>query len=149
MEAARLLRDEPVDIRLVGPVHVSKDALNELNKTLTVVGEMPRSQIHAEYANADLFVLPTLSEGSATVCYEALAAGLPVVTTPNAGSVIRDGVDGMIVPIRDPQSLANQIAVLSRDRKRLDEMSQQALKTAGEYTWDQYGRRLIEVIARR
>ena len=49
-------------------------------------------------ASADVFVFPSLFEGSAVVTYEALAAGLPSVVTPSAGSVVRDGVEGFIVP---------------------------------------------------
>ena len=49
-----------------------------------------------------MFVLPSLAEGSAEVTYEAIAAGVPVVTTRAAGSVVRDGIEGRIVPERDP-----------------------------------------------
>jgi glycosyltransferase involved in cell wall biosynthesis len=99
-----------------------------------------------EYAQADVLLLPSISEGSATVCYEALASGLPVVTTANAGSVVRDGVDGFVVPIRDPAALADRISLLSRDRQRLEEMSRQATQTAEQYTWNCYGKRLVEAI---
>ena len=52
-------------------------------------------------AAADVFVFPSLFEGSAVVTYEALACGLPSIVTPNAGSVVRDGVDGFHVPAGD------------------------------------------------
>jgi glycosyltransferase involved in cell wall biosynthesis len=146
MAAARLLKDEPVDIRLIGPSQLCGKAVDELKTALTVVGPVPRTQMRDEYARADVFVLPTISEGSATVCYEALAAGLPVVTTPHAGSVVRDGIDGFIVPIRDPEALANRIMLLARDRDRLDQMSQHAAQAAERYTWDRYGQRLIEAV---
>ena len=51
-------------------------------------------------AAADVFVFPSLFEGSAVVTYEALACGLPSVVTPDAGSVVRDGVEGFVVPGR-------------------------------------------------
>ena len=50
------------------------------------------------------------------MCYEALAAGLPVVTTPNAGSVVRDGVEGFIVPAGDVEAFTERIHQLVRDR---------------------------------
>ena len=133
-------------MHLVGPLQVSPEAISQLRQALTVFGEVPRSRIAEEYENADVFVLPSISEGSATVCYEALAMGLPVITTPNAGSVIRDGLDGFIVPIRDPRALADRIATLAGDRDLLDEMSHNARLSAQNYTWDCYGQRLIDAI---
>jgi len=50
-------------------------------------------------------VLPSLAEGSAGVIYEALASGFAVITTESAGSVVRDGIEGFIVPEGDPQAL--------------------------------------------
>jgi len=61
-------------------------------RSLSFLGRVPRDRIHEEFQTADLFVLPTLAEGSAEVTYEALAAGLPVITTKSAGSVVRDGI---------------------------------------------------------
>lgn len=115
LEARRRLRNEGVTFRLVGPSLLSESAMRELRREMEVVGPVPRSEIAAHYAWADVFVLPTLSEGSANVVYEAMAAGLPVITTPNAGSVIRDGEDGLLVPIRDAGALAGAIERLAMD----------------------------------
>ena len=68
---------------------------------LTFLGRVPRSEIADEFASADVYALPSLGEGSAVSTYQALAVGIPVVTTLAAGSVVRDGVDGYIVPERD------------------------------------------------
>jgi len=54
-------------------------------------------------------VLPSICEGSATVTYEALASGVPVICTPKTGSMVRHGVDGNIVPIRNPEAIAQSI----------------------------------------
>jgi glycosyltransferase involved in cell wall biosynthesis len=143
MQAAHLLTSSKVKIRTVGSSAVSEQALEQMRSVIDVAGVVPRSQIRDEYANADVFVLPTLSEGSATVCYEALAAGLPVITTPNAGSVVRDGVEGFIVPIRDPQAIADRLVQLETDRAMLARMSAAAVQRAQDYTWDQYGQRLL------
>lgn len=109
LAAKRLLRDLPVTMRLVGPSMLSETAMRELAAEMEVVGAVPRAEVAKHYAWADVFVLPTLSDGSANVCNEALAAGLPVITTPNAGSVIIDGLDGILVPAKDPEALSNAI----------------------------------------
>src|SRR5947207_337643 len=99
-----------------------------------------------EFAGADIVVLPSLAEGSAAVIYEALAAGLPIVTTPEAGSVVRDGIEGRIVPSRDPEALANAIAEIVKDREKRERMSHAARERAREFTWERYGERLIATL---
>ncbi len=146
MEAARLLRGVDVCMRAVGPIRVSKPAVAELSCWLELAGPVPRSQIRRQYEWADLFVFPSICEGSANVCYEALAAGLPVITTPNAGSVVRDGVDGYLVPIRSPEALAERITRLANDRGLLEQMSQSAGARARQFTWARYAQRLLTVI---
>jgi glycosyltransferase involved in cell wall biosynthesis len=146
IEAAKLIQDLDVEIRVVGPIAVSERAVAELERHVTLVGSLPRSDMQREYEAADVFVLPTLSEGSANVCYEALAAGLPVVTTPNAGSVVRDGQEGFLVPIRDAQAIAERIRRLVEDRPMRQEMSHRALNRARQFTWEHYGRRLVAAI---
>ena len=78
------------------------------------------------YQWADVFVLPSICEGSATVIYEAIGYGLPVVTTPNAGSVVRDGVEGFVVPIRDVAAIIQSLDRLSSDPQLRLEMSHRA-----------------------
>ncbi len=76
------------------------------------VGQVPRSDVERFYAESDVFVFPSRVEGSALVTYEAMASGLPVITTRTSGSVVRDGLDGHIVPVRDSAALASSIAHL-------------------------------------
>jgi len=96
----------------------------------------------AVFQSADVFAFPTIEEGSALVTYEALACGLPVVTTPNAGSVVRDGVEGFIVPIRDVEVLAAALERLRADERLRLEMSRAAQVRAEEFTWEKYGDKL-------
>ena len=74
-------------------------------------------------AAADVFVFPSLFEGSAVVTYEALACGLPSVVTPEAGSVVRDGVEGFLVAPRDVLALAERMEQLGNDPGLRDRMS--------------------------
>lgn len=73
----------------------------------------------AVFAEADIVCLPTYyGEGVPKVLMEAGACGLPVVTTdwPGCRDVVQDGVNGMLVPIRDAESLAHAIVTLAKDR---------------------------------
>src|SRR6185503_19097558 len=93
------------EFRVAGNV-TPRVAQQSICRPLKFLGRVPRAGMVSEFARADVLVLPSLAEGSAEVTYEALACGVPVITTPEAGSVVRDGVEGRIVPSRDPEALA-------------------------------------------
>ena len=147
LEAMRRLERADVRCRIVGGWSVNADVLRRHTpRNVELVGHVPRSEISREYARADVFCLPSLCEGSATVVYEALAAGLPVVTTPNAGAIVRDGVEGFIVPIRDAEALADKIASLEADHELLRRMSGAALERSRYGSLRAYGERLLALL---
>jgi glycosyltransferase involved in cell wall biosynthesis len=133
------------DFRVAGSV-TSRIAQRSDTRHLTFLGRVPRHKIGEEFSAADVFVLPSLAEGSAEVTFEALANGLPVVTTAAAGSVVRHGIDGLIVPDRDPLALAEAIVRIVKDRRLRERMSAAARSHAREYTWDRYGERLVAAL---
>jgi glycosyltransferase involved in cell wall biosynthesis len=93
-----------------------------------------------------VFLLPSICEGSATVVYEALAAGLPVICTPNTGSVIRAGYEGFIVPIRNSSAIVEKLERFMKEESLLVDMGQRALERAKEFTLAKYGQRLVGTI---
>jgi glycosyltransferase involved in cell wall biosynthesis len=104
---------------------------------------VPYAEVHRVYASADAFVFPSLAEGSAQVTYEAMAAGLPLVTTPHAGAVLRHGVEGLIVPPRDVDALAAAIELLYRSpavRRAMGRAGRRLMER--QYTWQHYHARL-------
>ena len=143
-----LVRRVRCEFRVAGNVERSV-ANQEQCRHLKFLGRVPRVKITDEFAAADVFVLPSLAEGSAETTYEALACGVPVVTTPEAGSVVRDGIDGRIVPSRDPEALANAIAEIVEDRQKRERMSRAARDRAHDYTWERYGERLLAALRQK
>lgn len=141
LEAARELA-VIADFRMCGPVHVSGEAERSLRAHVDVRGIVPRSEIHEHYSWADVFLFPTVCEGSATVTYEALAAGLPVVTTPNAGSIVTDTEDGFLLDLGDTAGIVRALRMLHGDRGRLAAMASAAAGHAGDYDIAHYGARL-------
>ena len=91
--------------------------------------------------SCDLFVLPSIVEGRALVQQEAMACGLPVVATRNAGAddVIVDGESGFLVPIRSPEAIAEKLTWFAANRARLGEMRDAARGAARKLTWRGYG----------
>jgi glycosyltransferase involved in cell wall biosynthesis len=134
--------------RMVGTVEALPPAVTRLKEYVQLTGPVPRSDIAAHFAWADVFLLPSLCEGSATVIYEALAASLPVVCTENCGSVVRDGVEGRIVPIRDSNAIVEALTGLARDGEKRREMAKQAKERAASFDLASYRRRLIDVLNR-
>lgn len=143
--AAQKLNYRNYEFRVAGGV---SDVVrhHKLTQRLNFLGRVPRSDIQKEYVQADIFVLPSLAEGSAEVTYEALAAGLPVITTEAAGSVVRDGIEGFIVPERDAGAVAARIEELVENRELRDRMAVAARERAKDYTWDKYTERLLKVL---
>jgi glycosyltransferase involved in cell wall biosynthesis len=110
MEAAKLLRKENIHFDVVGPIGISDKAVKAAPPNMTFHGRAGRKRAEAWYQQSDLFVLPTLSDGFAITQIEAMAHGLPVITTPNCGEIVTDGIDGFIIPVRDAEALAKAFA---------------------------------------
>ncbi|MDJ0596562.1 MAG: glycosyltransferase family 4 protein [Pleurocapsa sp. MO_226.B13] len=132
-------------VRVVGPYNPEVINRPEFQGP-DYIGQVPRSEVIKEFLSADIFVLPTLSESFGLVHLEAMSCGLPVITTPNCGSVVRDGIDGFIVPIRDAEALAERIERLLSDRSLRQQMSRNARQRAEEFTWEKYGDRILSAI---
>ncbi len=145
LNAARALKGV-AEFRWCGAVGLLPEAASQLAEHVDLRGAVPRPQMGEHYAWADAFLLPSICEGSATVCYEALAAGLPVITTHNAGSIVRDGVDGFIVPIRDAEAIAEKLHFLAANPDLLAEFSRNATARSHEYTVSRYGERLAAAL---
>lgn len=142
--AAHRLSHLGYEFRVVGGVS-DKVKTHPLTQKLNFVGRVPRESIHKEYEKADIFVLPTLAEGSAEVIYEALASGLPVITTAAAGSVIDDSIDGLIIPARDSDALVEKILDLTKNRDKREQVAISARHKAYDYTLERYAERLLTV----
>lgn len=95
--------------KVAGSIDIKPEKVTEYSDVCQFLGLVPRSQMKELYAWANVFVLPSICEGSAMVTYEALSWGLPIITTYNTGSIVRDNIDGFIVPIRDSQAIANKL----------------------------------------
>src|SRR6185436_18349640 len=107
--------------------------------------EAPRSHdaVLELMGSCDVFVLPSIVEGRALVQQEAMACGLPLIVTPNAGGedLIEEGRTGFLVPIRSPGLLAEKINWFADHPEALPEMGAAARAKAAEYTWSAYGQK--------
>jgi glycosyltransferase involved in cell wall biosynthesis len=146
LEAFRRLKLKDAELVLVGNIVGSGDGLKPYQSIFQHIPNAPHNAIKNIYAGASIFVLPSIHEGSALVIYEALASGLPVITTPNAGSIVRDGEEGFIVPIRDVETLMDRILRLYENKELRHTMSSKARVRALDYTWNHYRDRLSTLL---
>jgi len=107
---------------------------------------VPHKFINDYYSNSSVFVLPSLVEGSALVVYEAMACGIPVIVTENCGSVVRDGKDGFVIPIRDVEALKEKLMFFYENESSRLEMGKSARKQAEAYSWGKYQEELIRTL---
>ena len=145
------------------------EAMYQLNTnaiTLTILGQpsMPMSfyrtrysrfeyippcsneQVRSTMEEHDVLVLPSIVEGRALVQQEALSCGLPLLVTPNAGGedLIEEGRTGFLIPIRQPQILAERIEWFLNHRVERHEMGQFCQETARNYPWSAYAKKVVD-----
>ena len=137
------------EFRMAGAIQVLPEAEKQVREHIQLTGIIPRSEISSHYEWADVFLLPSLCEGSATVTYEAMFQGLPVVCTPETGSAIRNNVDGFVVPSGNSEAIVEKLEMLAAKPDLLEAMSENARQNSAEYTLEKYGERLISCFRER
>jgi glycosyltransferase involved in cell wall biosynthesis len=130
----------------VGKNWLDEKVLAEFRDVCHFQGEVSRMNLLQVYNSGDVLVFPTVSDGFGIVQLEALACGLPVITTPNSGEVVVDGECGFIVPVGDVEALRDRIMVLASDRNLFAYMSINAVKRAAEFSWSAYQTRLLQAV---
>lgn len=145
LEAARRL--PAVDFVVAGRIGVAEGVLRDAAPpNVRILGPVSERVAIGLRAAADLFVLPTVSDGFALTQLEAMAAGLPVIATDRCGEVVSDGVDGFVVPVRDAGALAAAIGRLDDDRALLAEFSGRAPAKVRKFTHRHYVDELQKVL---
>lgn len=154
IEAIGILKKEGVQVELSfagdGPqaaeLKAQADQLNVTSRVRFHGHVAERQELHERFDEADIFVFPSLSEGSPRVILEAMARSLPIVSTP-VGTVpllINDGQSGLLVPFRDPAAIAKAITRLISEQDLRRECMHAAYNTARQHTLARYVGRLAE-----
>lgn len=148
IEAARLMKGTPVQFDIVGPISIADQFVVSAPSNVRFHGSVTRDKVQNFYSQADVFVLPTISDGFALTQLEAMSHGLPVITTPNCGDVVTDGVDGFLVPARNAAALAEALLKLAEDPERLQAMQESARDRVTAFSLDQLDKDLRQLEAR-
>ncbi|MFB3905139.1 MAG: glycosyltransferase family 4 protein [Acidobacteriota bacterium] len=147
LRAFKNLRLPNAELIMVGNYHV--DCPPEVRKSTTEfhhIPHVPYSEMPQYFSQASVFVCPYIAEGCARTVLEAMAAGLPCIVTHNSGSVLTHGVDGLLVPARDEESLAEQLLLLYRHPDLGVSLGRAARRKAlASLSWEHYMRNLLSV----
>jgi glycosyltransferase involved in cell wall biosynthesis len=133
---------------LVGGIEDNiKPILKKYQGIFQWVGHVPQKELSKYYSMGSVFVIMSLEEGLAMVQPQAMAAGLPVICTTNTGGedLLREGMDGFVIPIRDVEALKEKLLYLYENPDACRAMGESAHERIKHgYSWDDYGTRIIK-----
>lgn len=149
LAAIRKVRAGGLDVRLrfVGNMADGKIWLKDSDADFfTHTAFVAPDELRPMLAESDMFVFPTLIEGSSRSAMEAAAAGLPVITTENCGLPFEHGKSVFYVPLSDSDALAEAIARMATDGSLRQSIGTNAARAvANSYTWQNYGEQLLAI----
>lgn len=115
------------------------------------VGHVPQAELYRYYSQGSVFAMCSIEEGLALVQPQAMACGLSIIATTNTGAedIVRDGVDGYIIPIRNVEALKEKLIYLYEHpdvRARMSESARERVRSG--FTWGDYGTKLVSALER-
>jgi glycosyltransferase involved in cell wall biosynthesis len=148
VEAWRTLALSNAELWLVGSIEHHQRALIPDLPGLNVMGKFPFEQLPDLLRRCDVLVFPSYCEGFALVLLEALASGMPIITTEaTAGpDLIGDKREGLLIPSGNIDALREAIKYFLDQPDRLEEMSLAARACAERFSWDSYGDRWQRIL---
>ena len=142
LEAIRLLKTSQIQVVLCGRGVIDAELIKKYGDRVAVEVKTNLSfnDLVSELKRSDLFALPSLAEGFGHAILEAMACGLPVLTTRNtcAPDVMEDGTEGFLVPIRSPGSIAEKLDWGARNRAHLAQMGEAAEARVRHFSWARF-----------
>ena len=144
LQAAKTLRDEPVEFWIVGPVQIANAETAAGNARVKWFGSVSRKEAAEKYKAADVFILPTLSDGFAITQLEAQAHGLPVISSKCCGGVVENGRNGIFLEEPSAACIAAAIRDCVAHPNRLQALAA-VCYVQYEFTTDMLGQRLQEL----
>jgi alpha-maltose-1-phosphate synthase len=142
------LQPKDAELWIVGPMTPTAAKNVSSDGNVRVMGKVPNTRLAAMLSQSDVFVFPSYFEGFALVLLEAMASGLPVITTTaTAGpDIISQGKDGWIIDPGDLDALVETMRFCLQNQDRITEMGANARRTAERFSWDAYGDRWAEIL---
>jgi glycosyltransferase involved in cell wall biosynthesis len=118
----------------VGKQTMKSKYINKASTHVKILGSKSQTGVQEQMKRADVLVFPTLSDGFGLVQLEAMAAGLPVIATPCCGEVVKNRVNGLIVPPRESQAIVSALHQLRADAEKYEQLSLAASLRSLDYS---------------
>ncbi|HEX7880434.1 MAG TPA: glycosyltransferase family 4 protein [Candidatus Eisenbacteria bacterium] len=141
----------PPPTRLVGDGPILAALQSEAaGLPVTFAGRMAPDQLPGEYRRARVLAMTSTTEGMPNVILEAMASGVPVVSTPvgSIPDVVKPGETGYLFPVADDEALAGHLTRLFSDDPLRDRLARGALNQAGQFSWERVTDGVEEVLGR-
>ena len=133
---------EVVDVILVGGIDSASDLYKKYkdDTNITFTGFVDRDLLKEHYAHADVFVLPSLSEGMSLAGLEAMAFGMPILCSDHSGvnDLVENGVNGYVFQTGNIEDLKDKICWFVKNKERCISMGKRSREIAQEHTWERY-----------
>ncbi len=148
LEALRLLKSDQIELTICGRVVDGLELFKPFADRVTIRPSVSLSELQAAYQSADLFVFPSVAEGFGQVLLEALASGLPILSTTHtaAPDLIDEGVEGFIVEPRRPDLIAEKIDWAVEHRTELAIMGERARERATQFTAERFRAGVVSAV---
>lgn len=147
LDAWKKLNLSNAELILIG--HVEKEFEVYLRRysgrNYKLISYISQTKLLDYYRSAVAFILPSLAEGSARVIYEAMACGLPVIYTDMAGSIARNGIDGIEIPSYNTEAIIESINELFKNPEQGYEMGMQGKEWVKNYSKENYRNKIKEI----
>jgi len=141
LEAAKVINSDKVVFNIVGlGKEYCSELYSEYESYVHFLGRVPYEELLHQFSSSHIFLFPTMGEGFGLVLLEAMASGLPVITTENCGGkdIVVNEQNGFIIPVGDTKSIIDKVNWALTHPIQLQEMSIEAVNTARNYTWPAY-----------
>jgi glycosyltransferase involved in cell wall biosynthesis len=128
----------------VPPEEIQRFFGDELANHVVVRPVVESGRMQELYAEHDVFLFPSMMEGLPSVLLEAMATGMPVITTETCGmpDVVENGYNGILIPPASATSIKEAVLRLANSRELRQELGQAARETMKRYTWERAGSQL-------
>jgi glycosyltransferase involved in cell wall biosynthesis len=144
LDAAVSLKDAPVEFKFVGAFESVDACVMQKNPRISIIGPVNRETVHHYYKHADVFILPTHSDGFGLTQLEAMSWKLPVISSKNCGSVVQHKSNGLILPSVASDTIVQAIEWCIHNAEQLEQMSHEAYRTSKKYQVDDMTENLIK-----
>lgn len=148
LKAMDRVNQNDFSFKLVGSYEKSNDYFEDYKDVCEFEGHVTKDKMISLYNNADIMIFPSLADGFGLSVLEALSFGIPVICSENAGvsDLIIDGYNGFVIQAGNESEIYNKLKWFSNNREELSKMSENARKTALEYTWEKYNSKINTAI---